>query len=366
MYPLFIAKYQSIRFRPKKIFSSACTFWGEFFRRACTFYPMPRKTSVLAFMNISGLGRAAVCGVLSWATLYSPALAQNTRMTPLYSVAPAVFQIGQTPNVLFSLTNGNANATQQLQPGDMFTFTLGVPGASITGVSGTILVNSVILAITDFQAIAGPNPNQVTLTYVGAPQTMPAGDTVSIETTVSGTLVGPGAVTLQVPADRFDAPASQPLSVASVDFPIGPPGVQGPTGATGSTGPTGATGLAGITGPTGARGLTGAPGPTGLEGPQGPGGPQGSWGSARFLGSAGPRGAGRSSGSTGTDRSCRSNGSNGSYGTSWAARADRSGWSYGDDRTDGFSGRDRCDRSNWGYGRPRRGLSRRMGPRRCL
>src|SRR5260370_3710431 len=50
-------------------------------------------------------------------------------IAPAYSVAPNVFQIGQTPNVLLSLTNQNPNAAQQLRPGDVFTFTLGVPYA---------------------------------------------------------------------------------------------------------------------------------------------------------------------------------------------------------------------------------------------
>ena len=58
---------------------------------------------------------------------------QSSKIVLAYSVAPSVFQIGQTPNVLLSLPNQNPSAVEQLQPGDVFTFTLWVPGAAVSG-----------------------------------------------------------------------------------------------------------------------------------------------------------------------------------------------------------------------------------------
>ena len=90
-----------------------------------------------------------------------------------YSVAPSVYQIGQNPNVLFSLTNQNPNAAQQLQPGNTFTFTLGLPGSSISAAGASAVVNSSTFLSSDFQTSLGPNPNQVTPDLSGAAANFP-------------------------------------------------------------------------------------------------------------------------------------------------------------------------------------------------
>jgi hypothetical protein len=143
---------------------------------------------------------------------------QSDKIVPAYSVAPSVFQIGQTPNVLLSLTNQNPNAAQQLQPGDVFTFTLGVPGGAFSAVGASAVVNSTSFRQADFTTSMGPNPNQVQITYLGPPVSFPVGDTIAVETTVTSSQVGAGAVSLQTPPDRYAAAPSQQLNISAVDF----------------------------------------------------------------------------------------------------------------------------------------------------
>ncbi len=175
----------------------------------------------------------------------------DTQISLAYSVAPSVFQIGQNPNVLFSLTNQNPNAAQQLQPGNTFTFTLGVPGSSINAAGASAVVNSSTFRNSDFQPSLGPNPNQLTLTYIGPPQTLPVGDTISVEATVSVSQVASGSVTLQVPSTGFDSPATEPLNASAVDFPVAPTGPAGPNRIAGLTGTFRAARPAWPDGPTG-------------------------------------------------------------------------------------------------------------------
>jgi hypothetical protein len=174
-----------------------------------------------------------------------------------YTVAPSVFQIGQTPNVLLSLTNQNPNAIQQLQPGDVFTFTLAIPTGAFTAVSVSAVVNSSSFQQVNFYTSMGPNPNQVQITYLGPSVPFPVGDTIGVVTSVISSQVGAGAVTLQVPADRYTAAPSLPLNISAVDFPIASPGPPGPAGPFGPIGPQGTAG------PEGPQGVTGPLGPAG-------------------------------------------------------------------------------------------------------
>src|SRR6266550_1508007 len=148
---------------------------------------------------------------------------QTSKIVPAYSVAPSVFQIGQTPNVLLSLTNQNPSAVEQLQPGDVFTFTLGVPGAAFSGADASAVVNSSSFLQSDFSIWMGPGPNQVQITYLGPSAPFPVGDTIAVKTTVISSRVGAGTLSLQAPADRYVAAQSPPLNISSVDFPVAPP-----------------------------------------------------------------------------------------------------------------------------------------------
>ena len=152
----------------------------------------------------------------------------------------------------------NPNTTQQLQPGDVFTFTLGVPGGAFSAAGALAVVNSNSFQQADFKISMGPNPNQVQITYFGPPTPFPPGDTIGVETTVTSSQVGAGAVSLQAPPDRYAATVSPPLNISAVDFPLSSPGPTGPNGATGPAGPPGPVGL---TGPSGAPGSVGLVGP---------------------------------------------------------------------------------------------------------
>jgi hypothetical protein len=145
-----------------------CPTASELFR----LQPTGRYVAVTLVLMFAGI----VCGV-------AQAQTSSNNISPAYTIAPSVFKIGQTPDTLLTLTNTNANTTQQMLPGDQFTYTLGIPGASVIALCAAPLVNSQILRSSDFTLVLGPNPNQVTLTYIGVPQPFSALDTISIETT---------------------------------------------------------------------------------------------------------------------------------------------------------------------------------------
>jgi Collagen triple helix repeat (20 copies) len=201
---------------------------------------------------------------------------QSGKIVPAYSVAPSVFQIGQTPNVLLSLTNQNPSAVEQLQPGDVFTFTLGVPGAAFSGAAASAVVNSSSFLQSDFSIWMGPGPNQVQITYLGPTVPFPADDTIAVKTTVISSQVGAGTLSLQTPPERYVVAQSPSLNISAVDFPVAPPdppGLAGPFGPQGPAGPAGFPGQIGSIGPQGPAGI-GFTGPGGSQGPQGvPGAP---------------------------------------------------------------------------------------------
>ena len=226
---------------------------------------------------------------------------QTSKIVPAYSVAPSVFQIGQTPNVLLSLTNQNPSAVEQLQPGDVFTFTLGVPGAAFTGASTSAVVNSSSFLQSDFSIWMGPGPNQVQITYLGPAAPFPVGDTIAVKTTVISSQVGAGTLSLQTPPERYVAAQSPSLNISAVDFPVAPPGPPGPVGPIGVTGAAGPGGLPGPPGLAGPFGPQGPAGPGGFPGPIGPIGAQGPAGVSIVGpgGSQGPQGVPGATGATG-------------------------------------------------------------------
>src|SRR5664279_2962956 len=90
----------------------------------------------------------------------------DTRIVPLYAVAPSVFQTGLTSGVQFTILEANPNSTQQLLDGDQFTFGLNVAGASIVSL-GAITVNGTGFGPANFTAVLSADSQQIVLTYRG-------------------------------------------------------------------------------------------------------------------------------------------------------------------------------------------------------
>src|SRR2546425_1373333 len=114
----------------------------------------------------------AVAAVFGWAQ-------SDSRIVPLYAVAPSVFQTGLTSSVLFTVLQANPNSNQQIQNGDTFTFALSVAGASVVSL-GTITVNAAGFGPSNFTASLSADTKQITLTYTGAATRFGPGESFSV------------------------------------------------------------------------------------------------------------------------------------------------------------------------------------------
>jgi hypothetical protein len=189
----------------------------------------------------------------------------KTAITPVWSLTPNAFPSGVTSQAFLIVSNGNAAANKQIEPGDTFIVTLDLAGGSIAAVSNQVLVNSTELAGSDFEVRTGAGANQVVLAYKGASKLFAPGDSISVKIEIEAPAsVAAGRVTVVGPADptRYASilPAFATLSI--VDFPIG----------IGSPGPEGPKGDPGPAGPSGPQGAQGPAGPQGAQGPVGPAG----------------------------------------------------------------------------------------------
>ena len=178
----------------------------------------------------------------------------DPRIVPLYAVSPAVFQTGLTSDVQLTVLNANPNSTQQIQPGDKFTFTINIAGGSLVNLGAAIAAG---FAPSSFSSSLSADGTQVVLTYNGPATLFGQGASFGITASLQLMQATSGFVTLQAPSTGYLTPQSFAASVSGVSFatqsvsdrggaPLfirrGPPG---PTGATGATGPTGVTGSGG-------------------------------------------------------------------------------------------------------------------------
>jgi hypothetical protein len=185
----------------------------------------------------------------------------DLRIIPAISLAPEFANLGQTTEVLISITNQNPTCTALLQPGDTFTLNFDLGDGKIKTLPGGVAVASAVLLPTEFIVTQGNNPSQLVITYHGAAANFGLGDSI----TINPVLQAPGtersnSIVLLLPNQvRFATSALDAVSWSSVDFPTGAPGPQGPAGPAGATGPVGPAGPAGLS----------------VTGPRGPAGPQG-------------------------------------------------------------------------------------------
>jgi len=241
-------------------------------------------------------------------------------ITPVVTAVPPIFAVGQTVSMFVGISNGNAASTEQIQPGDAFTFTFDAACGTAFSPPSPVVVNSATLNAADFQVGSRPTNRQFTITYNGIARMFAPGDSfiikVSFQTPASP---GTGKLTTQGPsAKRYDPVVGAFTVISFADFPAGPKGdtgLQGPKGdgfnyagvwrATAaynrndvitfggssyaalqpSRGADPTTSLAwslfaakgetGATGPAGATGETGPKGPAGQQGLQGEKGDKG-------------------------------------------------------------------------------------------
>lgn len=211
----------------------------------------------------------------------------NSQITPVVTVAPNLFAVGQVSNTFVCISNGNPSSTKSIQTGDVFHLTFDASLGVVTSVAAPALVNSSNLNAADFIVNLGPAPNQIALSYVGTSKRFMPGDSICVKVTFTASnLIGSGKVTGEAPPDEGVYNQIDPkfTTISIVDFATGPPGVKGDKGDKGDTGPQGPPGPIGPQGPTGLPGPTGPIGPQGVQGPAGPIGPQG------LTGPQGPKG----------------------------------------------------------------------------
>src|SRR4051794_23110679 len=84
----------------------------------------------------------------------------DTRIVPLYAVAPSVFQTGLTSVAVFTILEANPNSSQRLLDGDKFVFGLNVPGATVISL-GPISVNATAFSTGNFGAVLSPDAKQI-------------------------------------------------------------------------------------------------------------------------------------------------------------------------------------------------------------
>lgn len=217
----------------------------------------------------------------------------GTKITPVVTVFPSLFPIGQTSSFFLSVSNGNPKSTKKIQSGDTFKFTFDANSGTGFALQSPVLVNSSTVTPADFGVVIDPTHKTVTITYIGATKDFAPGDSFGVKVSFTAPAqVGSGKISSVGPtsSDGYSAILPPYTTLSFMDFPTGPTGPQGPAGPSGPTGPAGPAGPQGVTGPTGETGPQGPQGPQGSQGPQGVPGPIGPVGPLGPLGPIGPQG----------------------------------------------------------------------------
>jgi hypothetical protein len=205
----------------------------------------------------------------------------NSQITPVVTVAPNLFPVGQLSDTFVCVSNGNPSSTRFIQDGDVFKLTFDPSIGVVTTVAAQILVNSTNLQAADFSVSLGSAPNQIVISYIGASKRFMPGDSFCVKVSfTANNAIGSGKITCESSSSggeqgRYNNVDPKYTTISIVDFATGPPGLKGDKGDKGDTGPQGQVGPPGPTGPQGPAGAQGPSGPTGATGEQGPAGPQG-------------------------------------------------------------------------------------------
>src|SRR5262245_41630030 len=205
----------------------------------------------------------------------------KSQITPVVTVAPTLFPVGQLSDTFVCISNENPSSTKSIQDGDVFKLTFDPSIGVISTVAATMMVNSSNLQAADFSASLGSDPNQIVISYTGASKLFMPGDSFCVKISfTANNAIGSGKVTGEAPSSkdekgRYNNVDPKFTTISIVDFATGPPGMKGDKGDKGDNGPQGQVGPPGPIGPQGPAGAQGPAGPTGATGEQGPAGPQG-------------------------------------------------------------------------------------------
>src|SRR5262245_6364329 len=205
----------------------------------------------------------------------------KSQITPVVTVAPTLFPVGQLSDTFVCISNENPSSTKSIQDGDVFKLTFDPSIGVISTVAATMMVNSSNLQAADFSASLGSDPNQIVISYTGASKLFMPGDSFCVKISfTANNAIGSGKITGEAPSSkdekgRYNNVDPKFTTISIVDFATGPPGMKGDKGDKGDNGPQGQVGPPGPIGPQGPAGAQGPAGPTGATGEQGPAGPQG-------------------------------------------------------------------------------------------
>ena len=109
------------------------------------------------------------------------ALAQSgNQITPVITVSPGIFPIGQNSSIFLSVANGNASSNKNIQPGDTFVFTFDASSGTGFSLQSPVLVNSSTLTADDF-GVSLSTSGQITITYKGVAKIFTPGDSFTIK-----------------------------------------------------------------------------------------------------------------------------------------------------------------------------------------
>ena len=101
-------------------------------------------------------------------------------ITPVVTAVPPIFAVGQTVSMFVGISNGNGASTEQIQPGDAFTFTFDAACGTAFSPPSPVVVNSATLNAADFQVGSRPTNRQFTITYNGIARMFAPGDSFII------------------------------------------------------------------------------------------------------------------------------------------------------------------------------------------
>ena len=189
---------------------------------------------------------------------------RGSAIVPLFSVQHEVLRPGDDVVIGSCVTNVNADAGAELQPGDAFRFDF---AEGIVGPCVDVTISSRDGSLRPGDFTCATTPGSVSLTYVGPGGEWPQGDLACAMTAYeAGARSSTVLVSYDVRQDgRFEPPEPAAL-VLTVGADVGIIGPPGPTGPAGPPGPAGPVGSAGPPGPTGAAGPAGPQGLPGVVG----------------------------------------------------------------------------------------------------
>lgn len=176
----------------------------------------------------------------------------KSQITPVITVSPNLFPVGQLSDAFVCVSNGNPSSTKFIQGGDVFKLTFDPSIGVVSTVAAAVMVNSSNLQAADFSASLGSAPNQIVISYVGESKRFIPGDSFCVKLSfTANNAIGSGKITGEEPSSggehgRYNNVDPKYTTISIVDFATGPPGMKGDKGDKGDTGPQGSGGVTGI------------------------------------------------------------------------------------------------------------------------